>query len=414
MNTTDFISTIHDEVARVLNIGDPGASLLQMAWPGIPLNPADFRSANDPHGPVDQGIAMESLAALANIVPTFNRARFQNSGFDVDDLYELFLTSAIPTGATPDTVADHPLHRRFCAAQRALLQVRRARHAAPNGFYYPCTASPVAWYDESAAAGWTTIQLASSDVKSASGSRSPFAESGGLELARTSAWRLRAAVADNAGIRNKLRAAAVPRPGPVKRSLGAAPSAEHSKQLFTPAAAPTDAVARGGLALDSVDLLRRDLGVPDLARRLAVKNVFDRQTPALPPAPTTDSFSTSFRVCRVDIERPWLDLALLGANDWWMFGVPGGAYSTGTTDSNPGMFPLLTTSFVVIRDLKISANWSQDDRKHLANAASFGFFDLRNGIVANNTIEVKGLQIIAWMSRVMPRLPPGSPPGSSP
>lgn len=410
-NTIDFMNAVHDEVARVL--GDADGGFMQLAWPGMPLNPADFRRADAPHGAVDPDIAMESLAALANIVPTFNKIRFQNSGFDVDDLYEILLTSAIPTGATADTVADDPRHRRFCAAQRALMQARRGRHADPGATYYPCTASPTAWYDEAATAGWTTIQLGHADIKPASASNmscSSFARSGGLELARTGAWRLRAAVLDNAAIRNKLRAAALARPGPGKRPLDAPASAARSTELFAPAAAPTHAIGRGGLDIDSVDLLRRDLGVIDLARRLAVKNLFDRQTPALPPSPTTDGFNCSFRACRVDIARPWLDLDLLGAGDWWMCATPAGAYSTGDADVNAGMFPLLTTSFVAIRDLKLAANWAQDDRKHLGNAASFGCFDLRNGIVANNTIEVKGLQIIAWMSRVMPRLPPESAP----
>lgn len=112
----------------------------------------------------------------------------------------------------------------------------------------------------------------------------------------------------------------------------------------------------------------------------------------------------------MNIDRPWLKLALLSTKNWWMFDTPAGEYATGSADSNPGMFPLLGTSFIAIRDLKISANWSQEDRNNLGNAASFGPFDLRDGTVNNNTIEVKGLQIIAWISRLMPKLPPLSPP----
>ena len=64
----------------------------------------------------------------------------------------------------------------------------------------------------------------------------------------------------------------------------------------------------------------------------------------------------------------------------------------------------------VIRDLKITANWSQEDRQNLGNATSFGFFDIRDGSLNQNTLEVKGMQIIAWVSRGMPKLPPLSPP----
>jgi len=403
-NTTDFISAVHDEIVRVLDLGDAdGSNLVQMAWPGISLGPADFHSADDPQGPVDPEVAGEAVAALANVVPAFSRARFENSGFDVDEVYEILLASAVPSGATRDTVATDPLHHRFSAAQQVLAQARRARHDDPNGFYHPCTASPGDWYDEAATAGWTTVRLGQADMKPASASNSPFMTSGGHELARSAAWRLKPVVADNAALRHKLRGAAATAPV-------ASTTTDRDEQGFAPAAAPTSGIGRGGLDIAGVDLLRPNLGIPNLARRLAVKHMVDRQTPALPSSPGTDGFSISFRMCRVTLERPWLALDLLDARNWWMSATPSGTYSTGTTNINPGIFPLLTTSFVAIRDLKFSANWAADDRKHLGNASSFGFFDLRSGVVKHGTVEVKGLQIIAWLSRVMPRLPPLSPP----
>jgi len=367
--TTDLINAVHDEIVRVLGDVD-GASLVQMGWPGISLGPADFRRTDDPQGPVDADVAGETVAALANIVPVFSKVRFENSGRTVDEIYETLLTGAV----------SDPLDERFTAAREALLQARRACHDDPQRFYHPCTASPGDWYDEAATAGWTAVQLSSSDMQPASVASSPFMAAGGLELARTSAWRLKPIVADNAILRHKLQHA-------VAGTLG-----------------------RGGLDIAGVDLLRPNLGIATLAKRLAVKNLVDRHTPMLPSSPGTNGFSISFRMRRVTIDRPWLALELLGADDWWMPGTPGGAYSTGAVASNPGAFAALTTAFVVIRDLKISANWAADDRKHLGNASTFACFDLRSGTVKHAAVEVKGLQVIAWLARVMPRLPPRSPP----
>jgi hypothetical protein len=70
-------------------------------------------------------------------------------------------------------------------------------------------------------------------------------------------------------------------------------------------------------------------------------------------------------------------------------------YSTVDADKNPGIFPILPVSFIVICDLKITANWSQEDKSNLDNAVSFGSFDIRNRTLNQNTLEVKGLQIIA-------------------
>ena len=440
-NTTDFISAVYDELAKFLSVDATSNSLLQMAWPGYSLSPTDFRRSDAPNGPYDPDAAREVFSQLANIVPAFSKARFENSGYEVDDLYEIVLSSAIPTGATQDTVATNPIYRLFSDALYEFMQAKRGFHDDPNAFYYPCSATPNNWYDEAAAQGWTTITLNQSDVKPAAPT-SGFAKSGGLELARSSMWRLKPSVAERATLSRKLseslvkgavsrRAVNLPGPAaptPIKRSLdpgagarkpvnpGVLPhvlrpdvNAASTRALFARPSGPTSVLKRP-VKVGDVDLMRRDLGVADLAHRLALKAALDRQLPAKPPSPTTDGYSISFRLCRVNIDRPWLKLALLSTKNWWMFDTPAGEYATGSADSNPGMFPLLGTSFIAIRDLKITANWSQEDRNNLGNAASFGFFDLRDGTVNNNTIEVKGLQIIAWISRLMPKLPPLSPP----
>lgn len=96
--------------------------------------------------------------------------------------------------------------------------------------------------------------------------------------------------------------------------------------------------------------------------------------------------------------------------NWYMYGTKAGEYSNGSGLDNPGMFPLLPTSFIVIRDLKITANWSNDDRQNLGQATALGFFDIRDSTLNQNTLEVKGLQVLCWLSTVMPQLPPASSP----
>jgi hypothetical protein len=142
-------------------------------------------------------------------------------------------------------------------------------------------------------------------------------------------------------------------------------------------------------------------------RQLLIKDLLNQRLPTKPVSPATNGFSISFRFCRVNIDRPWFKLALLAMPNWFMFNTNARAYSTGSIDDNPGMFPLLPLSLVAIRDLRITANWSSEDRDNLSKAVSFGFFDLRNGQFSQNTYEVKGLQIIAWISRLTPPLPPG-------
>lgn len=461
-NTTDFISAVYDELAKMLSISDSTPSIvMQMAWPGYSLSPSDFKRSDAPNGAYDPDAAREAFSQLANIAPVMSKARFENSGFELDDLYEILISSAIPTGVVQSDLPANPIHRLFSDAQYELLQARRGLHDDPNSFYYPCSATPANWYEDAAAASWPSITLKQTDVKPATPASSPFARRGGLDLTKQGVWRMKPQVADAGAIKSRMlesvakfggarvpaaagRAAPValkpagrvaPKPSGVAKpglardvaalarpfKLPIAPdklrapgfaeslNLERSKALFS-RMAPTNAVASRAAGLAGLDLSRRDLGVHRLADRFVMKNLLDQQLPAKPASPATDGHSISFKFCRVNIERPWFKLALLSTKNWWMFDTQQGEYSTGADDPNPGMFPLLTTSFIVIRDLKITANWSQEDRQNLGNATSFGFFDIRDGSLNQNTLEVKGMQIIAWVSRVMPKLPPLSPP----
>ena len=450
-NTTEFISAVFDELAKLLSINDSNPSIaMQMAWPGYALNPADFKRAEAPNGPYDPDVAKEVFSQLANIAPLMSTARFENSGFEVDDLYEILIASAIPVGATAADLPANPINRLFSDAQFELTQAQRGFHDDPNRFYYPCVATPANWYDDAASQYWPTITLKQSDAKATPPAASPFARAGGLDLAKAGLWRLK--TADVSAVKSRAEDAAtakialsrsivskspVAAPIALKQALGknvAAASLSlgskvplaaektrtpafvdslgkaRSAALFSRATPPANTLQNRVAALSRVDLSKRDLGVPNLVDRLVLKDLLMQQLPATPASPATDGFSISFKFCRVNIDRPWLKLALLNNKNWWMFDTPAGEYSTGTADNNPGMFPLLTTSFIVIRDLAITANWSQEDRQNIGNAASFGFFDVRDGTLNQNTLTVKGMQIIAWISKVTPKLPPLPPP----
>lgn len=451
-NTTEFISAVFDELAKLLSINDSNPSIaMQMAWPGYALNPADFKPADAPNGPYDPDVAKEVFSQLANIAPLMSTARFENSGFEVDDLYEILIASAIPVGATAADLPANPINRLFSDAQFELTQAQRGFHDDPNRFYYPCVATPANWYDDAASQYWPTITLKQSDAKATPPAASPFARAGGLDLAKAGLWRLK--TADASAVKSRAQDAATAKialsrsilskspvaapPIGLKQALGknvAAASLSlgskvplaaektrtpafvdslgkaRSAALFSRVAPPANTLQNRVAALSRVDLSKRDLGVPNLVDRLVLKDLLMQQLPATPASPATDGFSISFKFCRVNIDRPWLKLALLNNKNWWMFDTPAGEYSTGTADNNPGMFPLLTTSFIVIRDLAITANWSQEDRQNIGNAASFGFFDVRDGTLNQNTLTVKGMQIIAWISKVTPKLPPLPPP----
>jgi hypothetical protein len=489
-STQDFIGAVYEKLTQMLGSSGASAStLVQMAWPGYALSPVDFRRSESPAGPYDPDVAREVAAALANIAPASVSARFENSGLEIDDLYEIVLASAIPMGATADNLPANPIYRLFSDAQFEFMNARRGLRDDPNGYYYPVTATPAAWYDESKSEGWTTVTLSTAEANKSAPPSNEFIRAGGKDALERAVWRLRpkanqagqvkadlqkAVTAEPLGpaLALKLRAspalakpmmahalkvglapaapapapvsaatlragapamakagrvakpsapAAAPTPAPVLtkgarlealRGGGAAKSVDlaSAKRLFTAVNAPSPVLSRPGVNIARIDLTRRDLGIANLAERLVLKERLDQALPTKPASPATNGYSITFKVCRVNLQRPWLKLALLSTRNWWMFDTPAGTYSTGATDNNPGLFPLLPTGLIVIRDLKITANWSQEDRANIGEAASFGPFDLQGATLSQNTLEVKGMQVIGWISQVTPSLPPLSPP----
>ncbi|WP_426343137.1 hypothetical protein ACN9MU_16995 [Pseudoduganella sp. R-32] len=457
-NTVDFIGAVYDELARLLNISDANPStVMQMAWPGFSLSAQDFKPANNPNGPYDPQVAKETFSHIANIAPSLANAYFQNSGLEVDDLYEILLTGAIPGGATPDNIGTNPMYKMFSDSQYEFLQARTGSASDPNSFYYPCLATPSNWYDEAAAQFWPTLNMQSGAIKPAA-QTSQFVKAGGPTLVNKGVWKLRPADVTKANLIKananqlivKRAQVALAKPiGPIpvvtkplnlhaataiKAMPAIAPLAgakpavmdvtkspvfvanlakANAQTLFKQKSAPASSYNRYNLAkqLQAVDLTQKDLNVGriDVANRYHLVNLVNEELQTK-PAGASDNFSISFRYCRVNIDRSWFKLALLKTKNWYMYGTKAGEYSNGSGTDNPGMFPLLPTSFIVIRDLKITANWSKEDRQNLGQATALGYFDIRDSTLNKDTLEVKGLQILCWLSTVMPQLPPMAPP----
>jgi hypothetical protein len=440
-NQIDFISTIYDTLAKTLSI-DAKSTFMQMAWPGYSLSPADFKLSNGLNEPYDSELAQEVFSSIANIVPTFNRTQFENSGYEVDDIYEILLASAIPIDATQGTLEVNPLNRLFSDAQFELLQARRGSKIDPGIFYYPCKATPTNWYDEAATKSWPTINIKSTDVKPFDPNNSSFGKVGGQSLVNQGVWRLKSDKIDNAAMQNSLQQQAEQR----SRVIITAPATKtpieslskikpldvavaatlpvknptnldftRNSSIFTTKRTPSNILAssatKNNLAKVTVNQNTFDIqGVNNLsmADEIFIKDLIYQQLPTRPVSDETSGLSISFKFCRVNIDRKWLKLALLSTRNWYMFNTLIGEYSTGNSDINPGIFPLLPVSFIAICDLKITANWSKTDLVNIDQAVSFGPFDVRNRTLNQNTLEIQGLQIIAWISKLTPSLPPAA------
>jgi hypothetical protein len=126
----------------------------------------------------------------------------------------------------------------------------------------------------------------------------------------------------------------------------------------------------------------------------------------------------------VSIKRPWFNPLLLSMRDWWVTGIPKGGISNGDARDPKGVMPLVPTGFVVSRNVKITADFSEEDKKFISNSIStkasggWGPFSI-SGSYSNSSsksdfqskfdggsLQLPGLQLVAWISAVTPASPP--------
>lgn len=451
-NVTNLLNSFHETLAKTFSVASSPDTHLQMGWPGISLSDADFKALDSPSGPYDPSAAEETFSLLANIAPTCSAVRFENSGYEIDDLYQLLITGAVPQSADPTSLVTNPAYKMFSDAQFELAQCQKGSNRNPGLLYYPSRATPTDWYSEASAQHWPTFTLSSTQVKPARPD-SPFIRLGGRQLLDKGVLKLAPAAQDVALIKRRLqdsvnlRVARFAARKPAVAAVHVKPLELARSRVLTARVGPPGAAralsvhdaefVRRFTALNADPALKRNL-LPTpainrvrllddvtidpgrykmiavkplpLSSKILLQQLLDEQLTTAPVTDATEGFSLSFKYCLVNITRSWLKTALLNTRSWYMFATPAGEYSQGRLDNNPGMFPMLPTAFIVIRDLKISARWSPQDRQSLSQAKYFGPFDIGGRTLNQDTIEAKGLQVIAWLSRLTPMLPPLAAP----
>jgi hypothetical protein len=470
-NATDFIAKVYDTLANTFNMGAASPNLfMQMAWPGIPISTDDCK---DVSGQFNVNLAEELFSSLANIAPTLNKSKFENSGFNIDDIYEIIVSSARPNGIPDAELGTNPLYKLFADAQFEYVRSTKGSFKDPNENYHKSNATPSNWYDEAASSFWTTINITSNEIKSTD-SNSLFIKRNGLKLIESGVIKTKAILPQVTPINVGLMQTNMNSKVLIDQKFKTASFNTNSNlitantkilltKMDTPIAKPIAAhtavkptvVTNKAVMLNNPAILNNSFKVELIA--LNIKNVVKRPLPVntfvknnklilnlneqdinrdrlivkpnkftltqafflndllIKDLPTkasvnSDGFNISFKFCRVNIERPWLNLALLASKNWNIYGASVGEYSNGLAENNPGIFPLLPTSFILISKVSITANWSTEDKANLTNAVSFGPFDLRNGSFNQNTLEIKGMQIIGCLSKLTPQLAPTTSP----
>jgi hypothetical protein len=116
--------------------------------------------------------------------------------------------------------------------------------------------------------------------------------------------------------------------------------------------------------------------------------------------------SVKFKYLEVHLNRPWLNFEIFNLEGWFIKGQGAGYFSSGTTDNNRGVIPLITTSMLVAIDVDLAADWSAkdlqllSDEKQKGNQVAVGPF-----VINSDSDSPTELHVIGWISQLVPLAP---------
>ena len=125
----------------------------------------------------------------------------------------------------------------------------------------------------------------------------------------------------------------------------------------------------------------------------------------------------TFNALEVRLNRPWLNPEVFDLNGWYLTGQRRGLYSSGNILLNTGIFPLLPTSILIAKDLKIVTQPNTNpkflstvsraiDNNESVSVGPFVVSSKNNsGSVSRNIVASSSLHVVAWISTQNPIIP---------
>jgi hypothetical protein len=454
----EVLAALHDlilERFRATRGGDTGNAFVAFEF-GTPIPDETFR-LNDPNRTLSPEMAVEFLSQHANTAPEVKDMLFRRRPYTIDAQYGLMLGGASPVDAAGMEMLG-AVKREAAAKYDPTL----GSLAGPYRFR-PVYATPVNWYDETDSGNWTQISIDRS-------SNPPPTDTGGKVNPELRMWRI-APEALRVALREPVSAATFQQMEVAPAMQRSTVSKRSRAALQMDRAAAVNAMAVSEVSATQSDTLRMAAAMParrfpmeSMARRATGRSSLFRESAVEPveratsfteltagargvelaalPASSkvgsligrdaswllakviettatkkeivSDRFAISVEICMVNLHRPWLSDALLNLRGWFVPGYEKGEFSN-AADEEDGPFAVLPTACILIRNLKIDAQWSHEDIAAMEQSTNFGSFNLFGRSIQRNeqnqvTLSVKGMQSIAWICEPMPVLPPAAAP----
>lgn len=391
-------SAISTMLAQSIPSPPPGTSAALAFQPiGLPVDPADFQSSSLQ--------AAAATDALADVTAKVADGQYLPTLISATGLFDLLLSGVVATAGDAATYG-------------------QLRNQAQETYYSGPTdtvASPENWWDPGAA-GWTAYSTSSGQATGpggvapvtgapwtwrvlpashqtlvASAPPSLFRPIAGLPVVRTATTGSAALASTVPGSRT---ANAMPPTTIVREPV----VVQAGPPVATATPVTVTSVSPGNIVLAPSQLLGITRG--QYAGLASIST----------PAPVqAGQLSVSFQYAIVTLSRSWWNELLIANAGWYLPGYQAGALAPGSLDGTGGICGGLPTAMVVVRNLTIGGSWTTADQSALSQASTFGPFSLLGRTVgADFTVQVSGMQIIAWVVTELPPLPPLTDPSLTP
>jgi len=390
---------------------------------GSMIDPSDFKEGDDD---INQIKATEQLSILGDRLPQIDDV-FLPGTSRLSDSYDELIKSAVFTGIKINAEDKSDYIARFTEIKSEsgfkLEEAKKASIQTPEGSYLPVYGYPKKWYDPKSAFwvnktfsakesdtapppvppvrkplnfGWRTKVVANTEHVEADTAPTAFQHLSKLSTIEM----LRSAKKEDSTPIRSAQLMRTLRPGSFF-ATAASPVVKEASEVKPLSPSPV-------IELKSFNLLKN----VNLAERVNLINaIVKNDTTAVAPVHSNE-FSMSFDYCLVYLDRPWFNTSFFHyANMWFCLSLKENFFSSGTKDeTNTGVLKCIPTAMILIKDLRISAAWTDDDKTNAANSIGLGFFNINKSEFINNELVTPGMQIIGWMCEVMPKIPAISDP----
>jgi hypothetical protein len=438
----------------------PGSTFLAFEPIGTPITPDMFKlhSTDTTYSPA---LAVEQFSSLVNTIPDINADVFRRTDKQVDDFYQILLAGSLPVNSNNAlfSTMKSQAAQKFDNTLGSLLEQFVQFH--------PSYATPRDWYDPSIDGNWATYTFNSGQSTSTGEGTPPPPPI--RHPIRSWDWRVvpeeavpalenqqllvdymvtsERKVNPAVHISPELLVLAHPELDPVVNPV--TPVSPKETTLVSPETVEGSKLASPGISVESSTLASPHIAVEKStlvssaavedsiaaipstvverafvsnSERIAVPQpqlVATELTPLInkytsAKSVTSSTLSVTFKYCLINIDRPWFSQAFLSLQNWYAAGYQAGAFSSGAAENNSGVFPTLPVACLVIKDLRITAQWTEEDTIAIQRAAAFGPFSLVGRAVdsTTTTLIANGMQAMGWICQVMLLLPPASAPAS--